>query len=385
MKKLNKLFAILVAMAMVLALSVVSVFAAEGDTTNTNGLAIEKVLTMPKGLAPSGTITINATLNTIDGVAPAAGDTSGVIAPVTIDLATTDATNTAFVEKVTDGATDIYYYGTPNLLPTYTHGGQYIYTISEDAAAWETAIEADTNKQATVDTQTYQLTVNVDANKQVKSVYVGQGQNKKPLYTEITTENDEIVAQNGTAFKNSVTQEKETNSYETSQFKASKTVNADKQGVKDTTREFEFTATVVLPNITGEETATYTVLKENGDTKTTGTIDHNTVDGTVIVKLADGEKVFFNKVPVGSIVSISETDATVGAEDAKQYTQNNAKVDAETIAIDSEYEAAVVNTRKETSATGILMSNLPYIVLALVAIGGMVAYVVVRRRNADEA
>ncbi len=385
MKKLNKLFAILVAMAMVLALSVVSVFAAEGDTTNTNGLAIEKVLTMPKGLAPSGTITINATLNTIDGVAPAAGDTSGVIAPVTIDLATTDATNTAFVEKVTDGATDIYYYGTPNLLPTYTHGGQYIYTISEDAAAWETAIEADTTKQATVDTQTYQLTVNVDANKQVKSVYVGQGQNKKPLYTEITTENDEIVAQNGTAFKNSVTQEKETNSYETSQFKASKTVNADEQGVKDTTREFEFTATVILPNITGEETATYTVLKADGSTKDTGTITHATENGTVKVKLADGEKVFFNKVPVGSIVSISETDATVGAEDAKQYTQNNAKVDAETIAIDSAYEAAVVNTRKETSATGILMSNLPYIVLALVAIGGMVAYVVIRRRNADEA
>ena len=384
MKKLNKFFAVLVALAMMAVLSVTA-FAAEGDKQNNNGLAIEKVLTMPKGLAPTGSITINATLNTIDGVAPASSDTSGVISPVTIDLATTDATNTAFVEKVTDGATDTYYYGTPNLLPTYTHGGQYIYTISEDAADWEEAVEADTTKQATTDSTTYQLTVNVNKDGVVQSLYVGTGADKKPLYTEITTENDEIVAENGTAFKNSVTQEKTADTYETSQFKASKTVNADAQGVKDTTREFEFTATVILPNITGEETATYTVLKADGSTKDTGTITHATENGTVKVKLADGEKVFFNKVPVGSIVSISETDATVGAEDAKQYTQNNAKVDAETIAIDSAYEAAVVNTRKETSATGILMSNLPYIVLALVAIGGMVAYVVVRRRNADEA
>ena len=40
---------------------------------------------------------------------------------------------------------------------------------------------------------------------------------------------------------------------------------------------------------------------------------------------------------------------------------------------------------KTVTSTGILISNLPYIALALVAIGGLVAYVVVRRRNADEA
>lgn len=384
MKKLNKLFAILVAMAMVLSLSVVSAFAAEGDKQNKEGLAIEKVLTMPKGLAPTGSITINAVLNTIDGLAPTAGDTSGVISPVTIDLATTDSTNANFVEKVTDGANDVYYYGTPNLLPTYTHGGQYIYTITEDAAAWEEAVEADETKEATVGGGSYQLTVNVNKDGEVQSLYVGTGADKKPLYTEITTENDEVVAENGTAFKNSVTQEKTTDTYETSQFKASKTVKADSQGVKDNTREFKFTAKVTLPNISGNEEATYTVLKADGSTKATGSIS-GVGEQTKDFMLADGEKVFFNKVPVGSIVSIEETDATVGAAENQLYTQNGAKVDNQTIAIDSNYEAAVENTRKETSATGILMSNLPYIVLALVAIGGMVAYVVVRRRNADEA
>ena len=387
MKKLNKFFAILVAVAMMATLAVTSAFATytAGGTENDEGLAIEKVLKMPKGLAPTGTITIKATLNTIDGVAPATGDTSGVINPVTIDLATTDATNTAFVKKVTEGATDIYYYGTPNLLPTYTHGGQYIYTISEDAATWEQNIEADTTKTATADNTTYQLTVNVDSTKTVKSLYVGTGTNKKPLYKEITEENCETIAENGTVFTNSVTQEKETNSYQTSQFKASKTVIADSvQGVKDTTREFEFTAKVTLPNISGDESATYTVLKADDTTKETGVIT-GTGEQTKVFKLADGEKVFFTKVPVGSIVSISETDNTVGAEAAQQYTQNNAAVTNETIAIDSKYEAAVVNTRKDTSQTGVLMNNLPFIVLALVAIGGMVAYVVIRRRNADEA
>ena len=48
-------------------------------------------------------------------------------------------------------------------------------------------------------------------------------------------------------------------------------------------------------------------------------------------------------------------------------------------------EKTITNTYNETTQEGVLHNSIPYIVLALVAIGGMVAYVVVRRRNADEA
>ena len=48
--------------------------------------------------------------------------------------------------------------------------------------------------------------------------------------------------------------------------------------------------------------------------------------------------------------------------------------------------AEVTNISDEDSTLeGVLDNSIPYIVLALVAIGGMAAYVIVRRRNADEA
>ncbi|MBO5631117.1 MAG: hypothetical protein J5965_18775, partial [Aeriscardovia sp.] len=85
MKKLNKLFAILVAMAMVLSLSVVSAFAAK---ENNEGADVVKKIVMPKGVAiPEGaTVTISATLDKIDGQTPKADDTSGKIDPKPLTL-----------------------------------------------------------------------------------------------------------------------------------------------------------------------------------------------------------------------------------------------------------------------------------------------------------
>ena len=77
----------------------------------------------------------------------------------------------------------------------------------------------------------------------------------------------------------------------------------------------------------------------------------------------------------------------MGTEASQTYTKKAGSVELtnETVDAENALEAKVTNVHKTTDTTGILMSNLPYIVLALVAIGGMVAYVVVRRRNADEA
>lgn len=43
----------------------------------------------------------------------------------------------------------------------------------------------------------------------------------------------------------------------------------------------------------------------------------------------------------------------------------------------------VTNTYKPVSPTGILISNLPFIIMILVAVGGIVLYVVSRRRRHD--
>jgi hypothetical protein len=368
MKKLNKLFAILVAMAMVLSLGVVSAFAA---TENTAGTKVEKVLTMPKGVDPSGSITIKATLNTIDGVAPAEDDNTGIIADQVINLAKANA-----VKVVSNDASDVYYYETENVvLADDYHGGVYKYTIKEDVTNW-TAPEGATK---TPDTNEYEMTVNVAADKTVKQVYVGTDENKKELYTDVTEENAEKMASDGTVFKNSIKQDKTSENYDNSALKAKKEVKADENDIADQTTKFAFQAKVTLPNTTSADTATWKIERKDGTTETgsvTGT-DEQTVD----FALAHGDQFFFTSIPVGAKVSIGETDSRVGVS----YTKAGNEYTNEIIAADSSYAAEITNTKTKTDATGILMSNLPYIVLALVAIGGMVAYVVVRRRNADEA
>ena len=367
MKKLNKLFAILVAMAMVLSLTAVSAFAA---TTNTEkkGAAIEKIMKMPKGVDPAGSVTITATLQTVDGASPQ----TAVTLSDTINLA---KANAVLADTTSDPATDIYYYGTKDLLDSFnpTSGGHYVFKIAETANVDTTGLENATVKN---DTTEYQLTVNVNSEKEVKSVYIGTDANKKELYDTINSANATKVAEDGTSFVNSVTQVRPGDSYDNSAFKVMKEVKgADENDIADKTTRFEIEVTVNLPDTDGAKAEFVTT----GETTQTSPI---TKSGTFTVKLADGERLYFTSIPVGAQVSTKETDARAQANG--DYIKAGEQALAN-ITADNKLGGTITNTHKDTGNTGILMSNLPYIVLALVAIGGMVAYVVVRRRNADEA
>ena len=66
-------------------------------------------------------------------------------------------------------------------------------------------------------------------------------------------------------------------------------------------------------------------------------------------------------------------DTTIAGKDLKATTGS----------LDAATAAVVTNNLNDAdiSPEGILISNLPYIALALVAIGGLVAYVIVRRQR----
>ncbi len=158
--------------------------------------------------------------------------------------------------------------------------------------------------------------------------------------------------------------------------------------------------------------------------------DANADTWSATVELANGEYAYFKYLPKGAKVTVSENLTASDINNAAWYNQstvsttngtagalNEAMKDAEgndvakktkdtqnpkktvITADDVEYTAHALAADKKTndsakvtndsvyepSTTGILLSNLPYIVLALVAIGGMVAYVVIRRRQSDEA
>ena len=369
MKKLNKLFAILVAMAMVLSLSVVSAFAA---TENSEGADVVKKIVMPKGvnIPADASVVISATLDTIDGVAPAANNTSGVIANKTLDLS-----SPLMTDKTSSDTEDYYYFHTGNLVnkDSYTHGGQYVYTVKETADLKASTLEG--GSEADENTKTYEMTVNVKSDKTIDSVYVKDGATKKTILKEVTSETVEDYAANGVSFTNKISIKRTSEDYNNSAFGVKKIVQDNTNGVSDKGTKFAMKIKVDLP--ASNQSAKYVY---NGETKT---ITEATQE--IEIELADGETLYFTEIPVGAVVTAVETDSRA-AEDASAAYQKSGEVKNDTnITQDNKVKAEITNKRNDTDNTGILVSNLPYIVLALVAIGGMVAYVVIRRRNADEA
>lgn len=368
MKKLNKLFAILVAMAMVLSLGVVSAFAA---TENSEGADVVKKIVMPKGVAiPTGaTVTITPTLTSIDGKAPGT-DTSGALTAVPLDL-----TTPLKEDKTSSTTEDYYYFHTGNLVDAskYTHGGQYVYTVSEAADLKSSTLEG--GSEANENTKTYEMTVNVKSNKTIDSVYVKDGTTKKTIEKTVTSETVEDYVAHGVAFTNKVSQKRTSDNYQNSAFKVKKIVEDNANDVSDKGTKFAIRVTVALP--ASNQTAKYNYNGTSGEiSEATNTID---------IELADGETFFFTEIPVGAVVTAIETDERAAEDDSKAYQKSNEVKTGTNIEATGAVTAEINNKRNATDNTGILMSNLPYIVLALVAIGGMVAYVVVRRRNADEA
>lgn len=166
----------------------------------------------------------------------------------------------------------------------------------------------------------------------------------------------------------------------------------------DYSQAFPFTITLTLPFNDSTTSVGYTVA---GGEAQTAAVTNKTV--TITGSLKNGEKIEIPVLPTGTTYNISESLANI--PDADQYspswvltkTPAATGVDAVTRSGEGEgpiadlledtytaNDAVVTNAFEPITVTGVLMNNLPYIVLALVAAGGLVAYVVVRRK-ADEA
>ena len=188
-----------------------------------------------------------------------------------------------------------------------------------------------------------------------------------------------------------------------------KTVDADDATAK--AAAFPFTMTVT-PATGHEADANYVSAKKYKKTEGTWAATQDAITFTkndagnwvANFNLYDGEYVAIESLPAGSKYIVKENLQSVAkanyytAEYALTGSSSAAKTDAKageelttpqvllatTAAGD---KVAYTNTFDDelNTPTGILINNLPYIALALVAIGGLVAYVVVRRRNADEA
>lgn len=385
---MKKLISILVAFAMMAMLAVTASFAAVTDPNApeglpdkaSEGLAVTKTLQVGKDITNfSGDITWTITYKSATG---SAASTPISAAPYSKTVTMTEANGTANTAK-SNAATNAYSYSTGAITPeqlgfTATQApGVYTFEVTETMGAITVTPVADNKVQKPDENEKFTLTVLKTAdNKFFYTVANEDGVKVEILPGDITG--------NELQFTNQVYNVYTGDSYENSEFGMSKTVSDDLRIYAN--EKFNFDFTIVLP---AGATDADVVKSRDITTGESYAYDANTNTITGNVKLGNGENFYFTKIPAGAVVSATENDDLVGAAkgSGKAYYSNGAKVEEAILDADAaDQKADVINTTdSESTLEGVLTNSIPYIVLALVAIGGMAAYVVIRRRNADEA
>lgn len=160
----------------------------------------------------------------------------------------------------------------------------------------------------------------------------------------------------------------------------------------DKTKDFTFNVLVAKPALvsTTAYKAQIVDIKTNADVGSEITFTPGTAKD---VTLKHGQRLVFKDLDYGAKVTVIEAaDADykgalteAGLESAAANTAVTA-YDAELITDTATRGKTVYNQNKQddgTTPTGILMNNLPYILLAVVAAGGLIAYLMMKRREAN--
>ncbi len=422
---MKKLISILVAFAMMAALAVTAAFAEDPPTGTTANSKIEKYLVVPEGVTVPTVTNTFTFANYLDG-------SSGVTAAELTDAA--PATQTIIVNNASNDSLDPndgnskVQAETLNSLQNPPHPGVYAYVVTEATSVITNATDAQaivpgdeayviryyvknvngtptvtdiTAQEAEVDPDTGEVTIPQDAEK-VDPTDEDPTGDVDPADPEDPDDEDEIVDEDvpGIAFKNIYRKTEGDGTLANAPLKVTKTLAGEGA---DTALAFPFTITLTPGEGAATTAQSAQVYDANGNA--VGAPISVAYDTPTIFNLKGGETLAFVYLPAGTRFEVTETMANADAysayapsvivntdeynasADLGQTLAAQAAGDTYLVAENDKDVAAYTNTYDASidTPTGILISNLPYIVLALVAIGGLVAYVVVRRRQDDEA
>lgn len=246
---------------------------------------------------------------------------------------------------------------------TFPHAGVYTYTVQETAG--ETSVE---NGTVTYDESVYTV-----------RVYVKNTENGGLAIDQITAAKPGVA---GTEEKQNAI--KFVNKFEkTTSLVVEKTTVGD---LADKTKPFEF-------KVKFERPATY-----EGNTFTSEGKEY-TFGEEHTFTLADGDKKTFSNLPAGTRYVVTEvgkedgyTPSVTVVENGKQTVTNKTAADADSLATEETgktnlagegtNKVTFTNTYADVPITGIIMNNLPFVILILAAAAGIVGYLVIRRRVA---
>ena len=397
MKKLNKFFAVLVALAMMATLCVMSAFAADTPTYDPAQAKLAKYLQKGTGVDDPGA-TYNFTFTPVTSGAPAAANTS-------ITLSDTDANGDMYgfktIAAIFDGV-------------TWPSTGVYEYTVAEAAATKNNAEwdeDADPNDTLTTDDAQYTLRVyiqSVGGTNTITGVTVADEEGAK-----VDPTNPDEVADDAYDWDTTVTDGFGfTNIYTKNLVDPDQDQDEqDKTGVLDVAKNvtgnygdkvngFPFELDYTLPQANQGAVKYKVIPAAVTEAAAIAEIEEQTAsNGKIEVSLAHGDKLIITQAPQGTTWSVTENLTSATVQNKGSYTASSDKympnpapakgADLTTVTQTLTQADAITVTNafddSSVTPTGILMNNLPYIVLALVAIGGLVAYVVIRRREEDNA
>ena len=281
---------------------------------------------------------------------------------------------------------------------TYENAGEYVYTVSEEQTGW-TAL-ANNIDTLTFDTKTYEMHVFVKNKSQGTGTYISN------VYFVDTTAGSTTAATAKKAGNAEPGTEGGTKVYKYDLFKNKYTKKAGKTGDSPSTINPNADALTITKKVAGglasktknftfkltfkaastDETGTYTGTKGSEQIQFTKDIEKE-------FTLHDGESLVFPDLPAGTKYTLKE-EGTSGYTPSSAYkengtlkngaagTQSQAYTVADVLIGEKENNNIVTNTLPEVTPTGLLIDNLPFIIMIGLGLFGFIL-VAKRRREAE--
>lgn len=281
---------------------------------------------------------------------------------------------------------------------TYENAGEYVYTVSEEQTGW-TAL-ANNIDILTFDTKTYEMHVFVKNKSQGTGTYISN------VYFVDTTAGSTTAATAKKAGNAEPGTEGGSKVYKYDLFKNKYTKKAGKTGDSPSSINPNANALTITKKVAGglasktknftfkltfkaastDETGTYTGTKGSEQIQFTKDVEKE-------FTLHDGESLVFPDLPAGTKYTLKE-EGTSGYTPSSAYkengtlkngstgTQSQAYTVADVLIGEKENNNIVTNTLPEVTPTGLLIDNLPFIIMIGLGLFGFIL-VAKRRREAE--
>lgn len=286
---------------------------------------------------------------------------TAAIAPIVLTNASSDASNSG---------TGAITFGVKSDASAFTHAGVYAWTIKENPTQNTTGVGTFQD-----DPQVYTLiatVVNGDKGPEFSSFVIAKGD------VNSTANTDKASA---IEFDNKYTENTTENNTDLTITKAV----AGKQG--DKSKQFEFTVTFTAPSVLPEGKTAADVLNAITATANGATVVKfdNAADGattrTITFTAADAQDVTFSNVLVGTTYSVQETAVDGYTPSWKATTNGTESASQANLLIgENANNGTMTNTHSDVTPTGLVINNLPFIMLGCVAVAGVVAYGAAKRK-----